>query len=116
MKKDVLEYKGYYGVVHYSPADECLYGEISGISDSVSFEGYSAKDIKGNFKEAVDDYIETCNEVGKEPLKSAKGSFNIRLGEETHLKALIKANIEGKSLNQVVKDAVEKDLKSIQLP
>ncbi|MBK8722944.1 MAG: toxin-antitoxin system HicB family antitoxin [Saprospiraceae bacterium] len=43
-------------------------------------------------------------------MKSFKGSFNIRISPELHVKAFEKALIEGKSLNQFVQQAIEKEV------
>ncbi len=115
MAKDTLSYKGFYGTIHYSDEDKCLFGHIVGITDTVSYEGTTINEITQDFKDAVDDYIEICKKMGKTPLKSAKGSFNVRIGREAHLKALIKADTENKSLNKVIKEAVEKEVDNITL-
>ena len=115
MTKDTLFYKGFYGSIHYSDEDKCLFGNIIGITDSVSYEGTTIQEITEDFHLSVDDYIAVCNTMGKTPLKSAKGSFNVRIGEEAHLKALIKADMEKTSLNQIVKEAVEKEIEDIEL-
>jgi hypothetical protein len=39
-------------------------------SDVVGFHGSSVVDLKNAFHEAVDDYIETCTRVGKDPQKT----------------------------------------------
>lgn len=115
MVRDTLFYKGFYGSIHYSDEDKCLFGHIIGISDSVSYEGATIEEITNDFHEAVDDYIAVCKTMGKRALKSAKGSFNVRIGEEAHLKALIKADMKKTSLNQIVKDAVKKETQDIEL-
>jgi predicted HicB family RNase H-like nuclease len=115
MVRDTLLYKGFYGSIHYTDDDKCLFGHIIGITDSVSYEGTTIEEITNDFHQAVDDYIDVCKTIGKTPLKSAKGSFNVRIGEEAHLKALIKADMKKTSLNQIVKEAVEKEIQDIKL-
>ena len=107
---DKIIYKDFIATIHYSTIDEVFFGKIEGINDLVTFEGENVKDLKKAFEEAVDDYIELCKEVGKEPMKSFKGSFNIRISRELHVKAFEKALIEGKSLNQFVQQAIEKEV------
>jgi len=65
--KDVpLIYKGYTGV--YSPLhDGGFGGMIAGINALVMFEASTISGLKVQFELAVDDYIETCNELGYEP-------------------------------------------------
>ena len=109
--KDVMKFKEYIGSVHYSTDDEVFFGKIEGINDSVSFEGSSVSELKEAFKEAVEDYLELCRLNDKEPDKTYKGSFNIRISPTLHKQAVEKALIEGKSLNQYIEDAIELKIK-----
>ena len=109
---NVLKYKGYYAVVQYSAEDEVLYGKIEGINDLVSFESDNISDIKSEFESAVDDYIEYCREIGKEPEKAYKGSFNVRIPTELHKKLAISAISDNITLNQAVQQAIESYLKN----
>lgn len=112
---DRIKYKDFIGSVHFSADDEIFYGKIEGINDLVTFEGSTVAKLKAAFKEAVMDYIELCNEVGKEIFKSFKGSFNVRVNPELHSRAFEHALIEGKSLNQFVKEAIELKLQSKEI-
>ncbi|WP_061214025.1 type II toxin-antitoxin system HicB family antitoxin [Syntrophomonas wolfei] len=105
--KDIILYKDYIGSVHYSTEDEVFFGKIEGINDSISFEGSSVTELKAAFEEAVEDYIELCQLNGKEPKKTYKGSFNIRIRPELHKQAVQLALMEGKSLNQFIENAIE---------
>lgn len=62
-----LYYKGYTGSVEYSDEDGCFYGEIDGISDLVTYESKDHAGLEAAFQSMVDDYIESCQIVGKEP-------------------------------------------------
>lgn len=64
---DILQYKGYYASVNFSAEDEVFFGKILGIDDLVNFEGASVKELKKAFHEAVEDYLETCKKMDKEP-------------------------------------------------
>ena len=104
---DVLQYKDYIASLQYSSEDEVFYGKILGIDDLVSFEGASVKELKKAFQEAVEDYIETCKQLGKEPNKTYKGTFNVRVGADTHRDAAIYAATQNISLNDFVKTAID---------
>lgn len=104
---DKLKYKDFIGSVHFSAEDEIFYGKIEGINDLVTFEGTTVLKLKTAFKEAIEDYIELCKETGKEIFKSFKGSFNVSVNPELHSKAFEQALLEGKSLNQFIKEAIE---------
>jgi predicted HicB family RNase H-like nuclease len=103
---DILEYKTYYGSVHFSSEDEIFYGKLLGVDDLVNFEGASVKELKKAFHEAVDDYLETCEELGKEPNKTYKGSFNVRISTDLHKAAAVYAAVNNISLNDFVKSAI----------
>ncbi len=105
---NILTYKGYVAKVEFSSEDLRLFGKIEGIRDLVTFESTSAEAIEQEFRNAVDDYLVYCAEVGKEPDKPFKGSFNVRISPELHKAAVIKATEEGKSLNVFVTEALEK--------
>ena len=51
---NILEYKGYHGIVNYSAPDKCLHGKILGIQSLVTFEGESTESIETAFQESVD--------------------------------------------------------------
>jgi predicted HicB family RNase H-like nuclease len=105
-----IEYKGYRGVIDYSDQDSVLYGKIIGIDDLVTFEGSSVEEIKSAFFYAVDNYLETCKELGKNPEKEFKGVFNVRVREKVHKLAAIKAQSEKISLNKLVDKALRREL------
>jgi len=106
--KDILTHKGFIGSVHFSAEDNVFHGKIEGITDLITFEGDSVKDLIKAFHNAVDDYIALCKEAGKEPIKSCKGGFNVRVSPELHIKAVQQATMSGISLNQFVQKAIEK--------
>ena len=104
---DILEYKGYYASVQFSSENEVFYGKIMGIDDLVNFEGASVKELKKAFHEAVEDYLETCEELGKEPNKTYKGTFNVRISTDLHKAAAVYASTQNISLNDFVKTAID---------
>ena len=109
---DMLEYRGYLGSVRYSDEDEILHGRLEFIRDLVTYEGQDAGTLKRAFREAVDDYLEICDEEGRKPDVPLKGSFNVRPGRELHRRAMLYARREGMSLNAVVTGALRRMLES----
>ncbi|MHB1154449.1 MAG: type II toxin-antitoxin system HicB family antitoxin [Eubacteriales bacterium] len=104
---NILKYKGYITKIEYSHEDGVLFGKIEGIGDLVNFESESAGTIETAFHKAVDDYLEYCSEVGKEPEKLYKGSFNIRIDSDLHKQIAMLAVKNKESLNQVVENAIK---------
>lgn len=107
MKNNILEYKGYHTKVQFDSDGMVLRGKIEGINDLVNFECEDIKDIEKEFHEAVDDYLEFCKEVGKEPDKEYKGTFNIRISPQLHKKLATVAMKNGDTLNASVEKAIK---------
>jgi predicted HicB family RNase H-like nuclease len=103
---DIIRYKNYYASVHFSAVDDVFYGKIVGINDLVSFEGSSVQELKTAFEEAVEDYLDTCNQIGKSPEKTYKGTFNVRVPSELHKEASLFAAVHNITLNEFVKVAI----------
>lgn len=105
--ENTLQYKGYITNIQYSAEDKVLHGKIEGIEDLVTFESESPADIENEFHSAVDDYLEYCSEIGKNPEKSYKGTFNVRIEPSLHKSLYIYALKNGISLNQAVENAIK---------
>lgn len=75
-----MTYKGYSARPEYSAEDRIFYGKILGISDLVDFQSENAKDLETEFHKAVDDYLEFCEEIGKQPQKEYSGLVNSQYG------------------------------------
>ncbi|MDC6367224.1 MULTISPECIES: type II toxin-antitoxin system HicB family antitoxin [Flavobacteriaceae] len=102
-----LNHNGYIGSVEYSSTDGVLYGSIIGIDDLVSYEGESVKELESSFKEALEDYLETCKEIGKNPDKYYKGAFNVRTTSDKHRQLDHMAKRKNMKLNQLVNKAFD---------
>ena len=60
------------------------------------------------FREAVEDYIETCTRIGKTPQKPYSGRMMFRVDPEVHRRAALAAELAGKSLNQWAEEVLER--------
>lgn len=106
-----LKYKEYIASIEFSQTDEVFHGKIHGINDLVSFEGRSVEELKSAFYEAVDDYLDTCQKLGKKPDKTFKGSFNVRITSYLHRNAALIAAQNNMSLNDFVSAAISYAIK-----
>ena len=75
----MLEYKGYHATVEYDAEDDIFVGEVFGIADSLNFHGTSVEELKAMFRQSIDNYLELCKQIGKNPEKEFRGSFNVRI-------------------------------------
>lgn len=111
---DLLFYNGYHGTVHYNAEDNLLVGEVVGVQDSLNYHGNTIDEITESFQNCVDEYLEVCRLLGRDPDREYKGSFNVRLTPELHRQADLAAKKEGISLNQYVQDAIREKLGNAQ--
>ncbi|WP_341519895.1 type II toxin-antitoxin system HicB family antitoxin [Pseudomonas sp. G.S.17] len=106
----LLHHRGYYGSLEASPEDNCLFGKLQFIRALVSYEGQTVAQLSEAFRAAVDDYLETCATLGKDPELPCKGSFNVRVGHDLHLAASVAATRDEISLNDLTRKALRQYL------
>jgi len=107
-----LKYKGYTGNVEYSQEDECLFGKVLGMNSNViTYEGKTVDELKADFQTGIDLYIESCLERGIKPQKPYSGILNIRIPSDIHSELALRAKQKGRSINAIIKDALENQLK-----
>ena len=110
--KSYMHYKEYYTKVEYSKEDNALIGRIEGIQDIISFDAQSLDKFEEAFHDSVDNYLDLCMQIGKEPQKAYTGSFNVRISPEKHSELADIALKSDKSLNSLVDMAIDQFLKS----
>ncbi|MDR0331470.1 MAG: toxin-antitoxin system HicB family antitoxin [Chitinispirillales bacterium] len=54
----------------------------------------------------VDEYLDTCAELDKEPEKAYRGTFNVRIDPALHRQLAVYSLSSGKSLNAAVEEAI----------
>jgi len=104
---NTIEYKGYIGSIEYSSEDKCFFGKLEMINDLVTFEATNAEELETNFHNAVDEYLQTCEELGREPQKTFKGVFNVRIDTKLHQEIYREALRCGVSLNSYIKETLQ---------
>lgn len=109
---EIIKYKEFEGSAEIDLERLVCRGKILHIDDLVTYESKSIDSLKKEFEAAVEDYIETCKQIGKEPQKPCRGQFNVRVSPELHREAVRRAIEDDTSLNEVVCRALEDFLKS----
>lgn len=105
---DVLTYKGYSARVEFDAEDRLFFGRLAGIEDGVGFHADSVDGLEAAFREAVDDYLETCARVGKSPDRPYSGKVMLRIDPALHAKVAVAAQLAGKSINQFGEEALRR--------
>ena len=104
---DILKYKDYEGTAELDMAREICRGKILFIDDLVTYEAASPAELQREFEAAVDDYLETCLTLEREPQKPLKGQFNVRIPPTLHKDTVLRALRDNVSLNDVVVRALD---------
>lgn len=104
----MLNHKGYTGRVEFDDESGLLHGEVLDLRDVITFQGRSVEELESAFRDSIDDYLAFCKERGEEPDKPFSGRLMLRLAPDLHRKVYVRAQHEGKSLNQWIADKLEK--------
>jgi predicted HicB family RNase H-like nuclease len=105
--KETFKYKGFEGSMEFSQEDECLVGEVLFVRSKIIYIGDTYTELKVAFEEAVDAYLQHCEDKGISPEKPCSGTFNVRVGTQIHQDATKLAYRHNISLNEVVVHALE---------
>lgn len=103
---NTLTYKGYQGRFDYDSEADIFHGEVLHLNDVVTFQGRSIDELKQALADSVEDYLELCAEVGKEPEKPFSGRFNLRISPALHQQIAKKAADAGVSINYWISDTL----------
>ncbi|AGX88414.1 type II toxin-antitoxin system HicB family antitoxin [Candidatus Symbiobacter mobilis] len=104
---DTLKYKDYEGTAEIDMSRHVCHGRILFIDDLVTYQASDPNGLQAEFEAAVDDYIATCAEVGKEPQRPFRGLFNVRVPPALHRAAAMRAVCDEVALNDVVVQALD---------
>lgn len=99
---NVLKYKGYEGTAEIDMERQVCRGKVLFVKDLVTYEAKSPSRLQEEFEKAVDDYLETCANLGRKPERQFRGQFNVRVSPEVHRAAALRAVTDRVSLNEIV--------------
>jgi predicted HicB family RNase H-like nuclease len=102
-----MTYRGYTARVEFDGRDNLFVGRVLGARDSISFHAAAVDALRREFELSVDDYLDYCAESGLAPDKPASGKILLRVSPEVHAAALVRAQAQGKSLNQWAGEALD---------
>jgi predicted HicB family RNase H-like nuclease len=109
----ILAYKGYQASVDYE--DGHLVIQLLHIDDFISTICDDARGVENAFHALVDEYLESCRQLGREPKKPYKGSLNVRMPPELHRRTAMAASLANVSLNAWIVIACQEKLASIEI-
>ncbi|MDJ0744522.1 MAG: type II toxin-antitoxin system HicB family antitoxin [Xenococcaceae cyanobacterium MO_167.B27] len=83
-------------------------GRVLNIKDVIVFDGISVEELEQSFHTVIEEYLEDCKAIGKQPEKPFSGRFNLRISPELHRKIALLATKQNVSLNTFVEQVLEK--------
>ena len=63
--KQTMTDKGCVGSVEFSDADGMFFGKVQGVRGLISYEGETREALEVDFREAMDAYLELCQEKSR---------------------------------------------------
>jgi predicted HicB family RNase H-like nuclease len=99
-------------VIQYDPEIQMFRGEFVGLNGGADF--YAA-DVAGLEREGAISlrvFFETCEANGIEPIKHFSGKFQARISPELHERATEAAAARGMSMNQLLQEALEHEVRA----
>ena len=107
---NIMSLEGFTAKIEYDADLDTFRGEIMGLSGGADFYGKNPKELRAEFKKTLQVFLDVCREKGIEPRRNYSGKFNLRISPELHERLAIVAQAEGKSINAVAQEALQKRL------
>ncbi len=107
--KNTMLINGYRAVIQYNPDIDMFRGEFVGLNGGADFYAADIEGLKQEGETSLQVFLDMCAEDGVEPLKLFSGKFNVRVPPELHAEIAQAAAAEGKSLNQWIVQALERE-------
>ena len=71
VRTHTLSYRGYTGIVMRDAKLRTYVGRVDGIEDDVTFEVSTPGRLSRIFEKAIDDYLNACARIGREPITAS---------------------------------------------
>ena len=107
---NLMNVDGYHAKIDYDEEMDQFRGEILGLSGGADFYGSSLEELRREFKKSLYVFLEVCKEQGIEPRRHYSGKFNLRIPPERHQKLAMTAEEQGKSLNTLAQEALQRSV------
>ncbi|MCB0111676.1 MAG: type II toxin-antitoxin system HicB family antitoxin [Caldilineaceae bacterium] len=104
---NLMKVDGYQAVIEYDAELDMFRGEILGLNGGADFYGRTPEELRAEFHNSLQVFLEVCQEKGIEPRRSYSGRFNVRVPAQLHEQLAIVAQAQGKSLNALAQEALQ---------
>ncbi len=105
---NTMNHEGYIAEIILDEEAGFLSGIVLNTRATLHFAGKTVEELKIAFAETIEDYHDWCKTEGKEPEKPYSGTLSLRIAPDLHRRIANKAAQQGKSINTVIGEALEK--------
>ncbi|MEX2523537.1 MAG: type II toxin-antitoxin system HicB family antitoxin [Gammaproteobacteria bacterium] len=111
---NIMNVDGYRARIEYDPELDQFRGEILGINGSADFYGRDPVELRKEFRDSLNVFLEVCREKGIEPAREYSGRFNLRIPADLHREIAARASAQDKSINQLVSEILDRSVREEQ--
>jgi predicted HicB family RNase H-like nuclease len=105
---NIMMLDGYQAKIEYDAEMDLFRGEILGLNGGADFYGRDPAELREEFRKSLTVFLEVCRENGIEPRRHYSGKFNLRISPELHEQLAIVAQAQGKSINTLAQEALQR--------
>lgn len=105
---NLMTVDNHHAKIEYDADLDMFRGEILGLNGGADFYGRTTDELRAEFRKSLEVFLEVCREKSIEPYRSYSGRFNVRISRQLHAQLAILAEAEGKSLNVLAQEALQR--------
>ena len=83
--------------------------------DLITYEGQTLDELRKDFEDGIESYLEACKADGVEPAKPYNGKLNLRMSSELHSRVAAIVAATGTTINDFINKAIQNELKKVAL-
>lgn len=103
-----MTHDGYIAEIGLDEATGLFSGIVLNTRATLHFAGRTVDELKAAFSDTIEDYRDWCRAEGKQLEKPYSGTLSLRIPPDLHRRVATKAALEGKSINTVIGEALER--------
>ncbi len=81
--------------------------------DLIVYEGLTLDELRKDFEDCIDSYLEGCKADGVELVKPYSGKLNLRMSSELHSRVAAFVATTGTTINDFINRAITNELKKV---
>lgn len=113
MPTNVMHYKDYFAELSYDASADSFHGRVLNLSDVIDFYGRTPQELREEFKNSIEEYLEWCAEDGREPEKTWRGKLTLRPDTDLRKRITVAASASGESLNTWALKTLDREARKV---